>query len=240
MLVPRSATTSIRLCRNSRRASGSRLATGSSRRMTSGRFATAMVRASWARWPPDSDPPRWRGLRPSRAIRCSARSPSQPGLSQAPIRRCPATDSRAYTGASCATKPTLASCPGLVPGWPPRTVIVPAVGVSSPAASCSRVVLPAPFGPTSPTTFPAGMVKVQSLSAHCRPYFLPAALVWIIGLMRCLSLMRRPPRSSRGMRSGRSPRCRRGQGPPSAPSAATRSSKRGTAPERRGRFGGAS
>ena len=39
-----------------RRASGSRLATGSSRISSSGRFATATVRASWARWPPESLP----------------------------------------------------------------------------------------------------------------------------------------------------------------------------------------
>ena len=49
----------------------------------------------------------------------------------------------------------------------------PAVGARSPTASCSRVVLPAPFGPTSPTTFPSGMDRVQSESAQRRPYLLP-------------------------------------------------------------------
>ncbi len=46
---------------------------------------------------------------------------------------------------------------------------LPEVGSSSPAASCSRVVLPAPFGPTSPVTRPAGTVTVQSASARRRP-----------------------------------------------------------------------
>ena len=55
-LVSFSATDSIRWRRKSRRASGSRLATGSSRMSSSGRLATATVRASWARCPPESLP----------------------------------------------------------------------------------------------------------------------------------------------------------------------------------------
>ena len=53
-------------------------------------------------------------------------------------------------------------------GRPPSTSIVPAVGASSPTARCRRVVLPAPFGPTSPTTRPAGISSVQSVSAQRR------------------------------------------------------------------------
>jgi hypothetical protein len=87
-----SATISIRSRRNSRRARGSRLATGSSSSSNPGRLATARVRASWARWPPDSDPARC-GLRPSWLMRRAASSLSQPGLSRAPIRRWPATES---------------------------------------------------------------------------------------------------------------------------------------------------
>ena len=50
------------------------------------------------------------------------------------------------------------------------------------------------------------------------------------------SAHQRPPRrSSCGTRCGRSPRCRRGPGPPRAPSAASRSSRRGTGPARPGR-----
>ena len=52
----------------------------------------------------------------------------------------------------------------------------PAVGASSPTARCSSVVLPAPFGPTRPTTLPSGMDKVQSWSADFRPYCLPRSV----------------------------------------------------------------
>ena len=34
---------------------------------------------------------------------------------------------------------------------------------------CNRVVLPAPFGPTRPTTAPAGTVSVQSRRPHTWP-----------------------------------------------------------------------
>jgi hypothetical protein len=55
---------------------------------------------------------------------------------------------------SWATNPARVSWLG-PPGRPPSTLIEPAVGVSSPMARLSSVVLPAPFGPTSPTTRPA-------------------------------------------------------------------------------------
>src|ERR1700722_11116023 len=58
-------------------------------------------------------------------------------------------------------------------GRRPHTSIVPDVGRSRPAARLSSVLLPAPFGPTSPTTRPAGTSIVQSDSAHRRPYLLP-------------------------------------------------------------------
>ena len=60
---------------------------------------------------------------------------------------------------------------------------MPEVGASSPAASCSRVVLPAPFGPTSPTTRPSGMASVQSRSAQVRPYCLPSPLASMTALI---------------------------------------------------------
>ena len=75
-----SATKAIRLCRNSRRASGSRLATGSSRISRSGRFAMARVSASWARCPPESLPAFCGGSRPSFVMRSSARPVSQRGV----------------------------------------------------------------------------------------------------------------------------------------------------------------
>ena len=84
---------------------------------------------------------------------------------------------RRVGGVSWATKPTRPSCAGLSAGRPPSTAIVPAVGSNRPTARCSSVVLPAPFGPTSPTTFPAGIESVQSRSAQRRPYCLPSPLV---------------------------------------------------------------
>src|SRR6185437_8940690 len=69
-LVSFSATDSIRWRRKPRRASGSRLATGSSRMSNSGRFATATVRASCARCPPDSLPAFCFGSR----LSCSTRA----------------------------------------------------------------------------------------------------------------------------------------------------------------------
>jgi len=59
-----------------RLASGSRLATGSSRIISSGCLAIAIVGATWARSPPDSHPARWPGSRPSSSILRSASAPS--------------------------------------------------------------------------------------------------------------------------------------------------------------------
>ncbi len=42
----------------------------------------------------------------------------------------------------------------------------PSVGAIRPTARLSSVVLPAPFGPTRPTTFSRGMSNVQSCRAH--------------------------------------------------------------------------
>ncbi len=51
--TPPSATASLRADRNSRRASGSSAATGSSRSRIPGCLARASPNATWARWPPD-------------------------------------------------------------------------------------------------------------------------------------------------------------------------------------------
>ena len=77
--------------------------------------------------------------------------------------------SRRRSGVSWATKPTRASCAGSSLGWFPDTSIVPALGVSSPTARCNSVVLPAPFGPTRPTTWPDGMSRSHWLRAQRRP-----------------------------------------------------------------------
>src|SRR5580700_2083373 len=105
----------------------------------------------------------------------------------------------AYTGASCATNPTFASCPGPAAGAPPATWIRPAVGGSIPVIMLSSVVLPAPFGPTRPAMVPAGTRSEHSASAHLSPYRFPRPSVWIIASISCSPLRRRcvwlaPPR----------------------------------------------
>ena len=60
--------------------------------------------------------------------------------------------------------------------------------LDEPVARLSRVVFPAPLGPTSPTTCPAGTDSVQSVSAHRRRYRLPSPSVSMTALTLC------PPR----------------------------------------------
>ena len=67
--MPVSATACTTVFRNSRRASGSSEATGSSSSSSCGRFASASVSATWACWPPDSVPTRWPSERPSSSMR---------------------------------------------------------------------------------------------------------------------------------------------------------------------------
>src|SRR6266516_1009716 len=100
---------------------GSRLATGSSRISSSGRLAMARVRASWARWPPDSRPAFTAGSRPSLLIRSAASFASQPWLRWAPSRRWSAMENTASVGVFWATNPTRASCAALAAGWLPIT-----------------------------------------------------------------------------------------------------------------------
>ena len=80
-----------------------------------------------------------------------------------------ATDRFACSGASWATNAMPSSAAGDPGRVPPSTLTVPAVGVARPTARFSRVVLPAPFGPTSAATWPSGMASVHSRSAHVLP-----------------------------------------------------------------------
>ena len=77
------ATASATVPRNSRRASGSRLARGSSRSNTGACVPRASVRASWACWPPDRWPAGRSSGIPASASRRSAPSASNPGRSSA-------------------------------------------------------------------------------------------------------------------------------------------------------------
>src|SRR5580700_9543282 len=139
--------------RNSRRASGSRLAIGSSSKNSSGLLASTRVRATWARSPPDRALIRARGRMPSRPIRSAATTASNPRFMQRPMSRTSATRSRGHSGASWATNPIRSS---RWAGAPPAASTIPSVTGSRPAAMLISVVLPEPFGPTRATTRPAG------------------------------------------------------------------------------------
>ena len=55
------------------------------------------------------------------------------------------------------------------PGFTPPMVISPAVGVSSPIEHLISVDLPAPFGPSRPTSLPGSIEKLTSRSATRPP-----------------------------------------------------------------------
>src|SRR6266566_7006817 len=73
-------------------------------------------------------------------------------------------------------------------GRPPSTVTAPADGAARPTARFSSVVLPAPFGPASAATCPAGIATVHSRSAQVRPYRLPRPMVSMT-FISCLLLV---------------------------------------------------
>ena len=80
-----------------------------------------------------------------------------------------ATDRVLYSGVSWATNAIPSSAAGDPAGWPPSTVTAPADGPVRPTARFSSVLLPAPFGPTSAATRPAGIASVHSRSAQVPP-----------------------------------------------------------------------
>ena len=80
-----------------------------------------------------------------------------------------ATDRFLYTGVSWATNAIPSSAVGDPAAWPPSTVTAPADGTDRPTARFSSVLLPAPFGPTSAATRPAGISSVHSRSAQVPP-----------------------------------------------------------------------
>src|ERR1700683_1507834 len=89
--------------------------------------------------------------------------------------------------------------------------MVPVVGASIPVARLIKVVLPAPFGPTSPATCPTGTGSVQSATAQRWPQRLPRlrasiAAVALVILLPPVQRTRRPAETA--------PRCPRSPGPP--------------------------
>ena len=170
-VIPVSTTASITAFRNSRRASGSSEATGSS--------STQQLAAAWrarasARPAPAGRP---RAYRPSASGQAEPLDPREAasvvparielaaelehvGDREVPVAADgPARRSRAAAAASFASRR----------GERPSTSTTPLVGSPSPITRCSSVVLPAPFGPTSAVTDPDGTSSVQSRSAHCEP-----------------------------------------------------------------------
>ncbi|GAA0944142.1 hypothetical protein GCM10009558_059120 [Virgisporangium aurantiacum] len=101
--------------------------------------------------------------------RFAARSWSKRTLDERPKRSRSATVKWRYSGWSWARKPIrLSARTLLVVGDSPNTSTDPDVGVSSPTDNRSSVVFPAPFGPTSAVTEPAGRSRVQSRRAQDR------------------------------------------------------------------------
>ena len=133
------------------------------------------VSASWARWPPESRPARWVGVEaePLDAVLRRARRPSA-GLSWAPRREVVGHAQPGVRRGVLADVADLGAL-GVAAGRAGAEHLDLARPTASacPTARLRKVLLPAPLGPTSPTTRPAGTSRVQSESAHLRPYFLP-------------------------------------------------------------------
>jgi hypothetical protein len=73
------------------------------------------------------------------------------------------------TASRSLTRPRVRYTDGLRQAGVPPTVSVPRDGARNPAIMCSRVVLPAPFGPSRPVT-PGPSVMLTSLTATTLPY----------------------------------------------------------------------
>ena len=142
----RLATASIRSPQEAAPRQRSRLATGSSRISSSGRLARPSVSASCAAGRRRACAPSARG-RGRAARRASAKPWSQAGLRCAPSTEVVVDAEVRVGGRALATnrprRPRTAARP---------TPIVPEVGDSMSTARLSSVLLPAPLGPTRPTT----------------------------------------------------------------------------------------
>ena len=146
-------------------------ATGSSSTSSSGRLASASVSATCACWPPESVPTFWLERQPERSMR-SQRERVVPARVELAAERQHLRDAEALVERVLLRDEADAreQRGGIAPRREAEHADVsrgrPASG---PIASCSSVVLPAPFGPTSAVTEPAGISSVQSRSAQCAP-----------------------------------------------------------------------
>ena len=180
----RSSASSTSSASTSRPRSRSTEATGSSARSARGSWNSARAMATRCCWPPESVSVRWKSFSPMPTrsrMRCT-RSRSAPwGQSVDTIPasrlRCPrrpattfwATRRIGTSAWSWCTKPTRERTARRSAGARrasdrPETRTVPASGSRVPARSRSRVVLPAPLGPTSATFSPRPMER----SIPCR------------------------------------------------------------------------
>ncbi len=149
---------------------------------------SATASATLVRCPPDSVPTFAVSGTLARATSSSAYAWSQPGFEFLPNLSVSATVICGYSGFCCVRYDT-AGCMPRPFGVSPNTSIRPVVGRNNPVTNPMNVLLPAPFGPTSATTRPAGTSSAHSRNAHPRGYFFPSASA---RTGSCSSVMRPP------------------------------------------------
>ena len=211
-----------RVCRTSAPTATSSPASGSSSRITFGSVARARAIATRWAWPPDN----WTGLRSTKApqptasssVRARARAAAReappasgPNITLASTSRCGNSEGR---WVSRATRRRW------IGTWtdPPATVAssmrtVPALGATSPATRCNKVVLPEPFGPTTAVTVPGGTSMASSTPRVATAAWTPTAVRAPSGTAILGAIMPRPGR--RGPTAPSLPRAERPE--PSAP-----------------------
>ena len=207
-----SATASISTCRNSRRASGSRLATGSSSTSSSGRLARPSVSASWARCPPESWPARCRGIQPQLADPAAAQ-PRVPARVEPGAEPQMLGDRQRRHTSGCPGRRTRPWPAGAGPrqGVPRSTSILPDEGASSPRPSRAGSSCRRRWGRPGRVTRPAGISACSPAaptgagSAYPRPW------------RRSDDAHATSSVSAARKLSRRAPRCSRRPGPPPAP-----------------------
>ncbi len=164
-----------RMSASSRREAGSRLEDGSSSTRISGSIASTVATATRRRWPKE----RWCGgrslnsampTRPSaRSTRSSSSGPLSPAAAGPNATSSRTVGMKSWSSGSWKTMPTRrrtsAMCRG--PTSSPATVTVPVPPVRMPLRCSTRVVLPAPFGPSSATRSPRAMEKSTPNRAWC-------------------------------------------------------------------------
>ncbi len=159
-----------------RAASTSRPMVGSSSSRIGGSVISAAAIATFCCMPREYDPTvslrRSHSPRPvsSRCARGLISVPLSPLSRPKYIRFCHAVSGQYTLRDPSSTAPICrtASARRRPTSWPPSR-IVPAVGRISPQAILIVVVLPAPFGPSSPITCPCGTLSVMSFTAVSQP-----------------------------------------------------------------------